>query len=246
MLKELASRAAAVAAAEEGRPPPDSQLQVFSLDRRCRRLCCPSRALFRNARAGFDFVTRWTQSCASCPASGLPSVSSLVRHAARGTTESVSLRLANTLKLRCPMIGSFVCSSATRSTLPFLPISLAIASTRVASFELWRACGFCCCLVSANSERGIPPSAVSRELQGVMVEARVHTPPPQPSAKYSSQRSFPKTLGDSMLAQDIRFIRQERCSVYIVVRSRFRRVLAGRRRSLPTGAQRHSTSHRPP
>lgn len=146
--------------------------------------------------SGIRFVTRSTrvQGCASCPASGLPSVSLLVRHAARGTTESVSLRLASTLKLRCPVIGSFVCSSATRSALPFLPISLAIASTRVASFELWRACGFCCCLVSAYPERGISQSAVSKELQGVMVEARVHTPPPQPSAKYSSQRSFPRPL----------------------------------------------------
>lgn len=41
-------------------------------------------------------------------------------------------------------------------------------------------------------------------------------------------------------------VRQERCFLRTSMRNSFRHVLAGRRHSLPSDAQRHSTSHRPP
>lgn len=95
-LKELENRAAVAVAAAEGAPP-DSPRQEISLDRQCRRLCCPLYVCCSESEHSLgSILSLGCASCADCPISHLPSVSHS-RHAllaARGTL-IVSLRLAS-------------------------------------------------------------------------------------------------------------------------------------------------------
>lgn len=92
LLRELESTAA-VAAAEA----PSDSLQGLSLDRQCRRLCCPSCAVPKvRGQVDFDFVTRsrklrgWFQSRTSPPS--VDSLATLLA-APQDPSRSVSLAL---------------------------------------------------------------------------------------------------------------------------------------------------------
>lgn len=105
LLRELESTAA-VAAAEA----PSDSLQGLSLDRQCRRLCCPSCAVPKvRGQVDFDFVTRsrklrgWFQSRTSPP-----SVDSLATLLAAPQDPSRSVSLA--LKALMPQHWSGLCS----------------------------------------------------------------------------------------------------------------------------------------